>query len=72
LVRGADSTRWLCASDISLPVICANSFGLISVRQMHIENLHMPVSKVVPELDGEFAEDMNVHTATRRVSLDEI
>lgn len=50
----------------------ANSFGLTLVRQMHIKNLHMPVRKVVPELDGKFAEDVNFHSATSRIVLNKV
>jgi hypothetical protein len=32
----------------------------------------MPVSEVVPKLDGELAEDVNVHTPPSSVVFDEI
>ena len=36
---------------------------------MQVENFYMPVSVVLPELDGVFAANMNVHTAIRMVGF---
>ena len=49
-----------------------NSFGLISVSKMNVENLYVPVSKVVPELDGKLAKNVNFHTATGGITFNEI
>ena len=37
------------------------------VCEMEVENLHLAVGKVVPELDGESAEHMHIHLTACRV-----
>ena len=34
---------------------------------MEIKNFHMAVGEIVPKLDGEFSEDMNVHATPGRI-----
>jgi hypothetical protein len=34
------------------------------IGKVNVENLHMPVSEVVPKLYRELAENMNVHPAS--------
>jgi hypothetical protein len=49
-----------------------NSFGLISVSKVNVENLQMAICEVVPEFDGELAEDVNIHSPTGGVALNKI
>jgi hypothetical protein len=44
--------------------IVPGKFSGRQVRRMDIEDFHMAVGKVVSELDGKFAEDMDVHATT--------
>ena len=39
---------------------------------MQIENFHMAVGKIIPEFDGEFSEDMNLHATAGGVRFDKI
>jgi hypothetical protein len=39
---------------------------------MQIENFHLTIGKIVPEFDGEFSEDVNVHATARGIRFDKI
>jgi len=39
---------------------------------MQIENFYMAVGEIVPEFDGKFSEDMNVHSPPRRIVFNKI
>src|SRR5438477_2822002 len=39
---------------------------------MNVENLHVAIGGIVPELDGELPEDMHTQAAARRVVLEKI
>ena len=49
------------AGEIELREFLRADFGGRSVGKMNVENLQIPVREVIPELDGESAEDVNVH-----------
>ena len=39
---------------------------------MKIKNFHMAVGEIVPKLDGEFSEDVNVHASSRGIMFNKI
>jgi hypothetical protein len=39
---------------------------------VQIQNFHVPVGEIVPKLDREFAEDVNVHAPPGGIVFDEI